>query len=253
MIAAAALALLLGVSGCGLDAYEKEVDKSQKRIKEFDEADQLLGNPVELPARPGFVAGKLFFRPPVVMARQPDGLPIDGFFYHFPRMGKSTAANPQAGKGTPKAGTPPVVAPVQSILGPLDPALAQEGGFREMYIAFASDGKKNDFRDKIRKAFPTIPNAPQQRKEPRHGHADVIYDFWTCKDPLKPTSVYHIFAHQRERDLVAVVFHLGEKVGAPAVKNAETYSLQSLLLGDEASLVSQSYKERPPPSKPPAL
>src|SRR5207244_2719537 len=86
------VAALLCVNGCGLDAYEKELKKEQERIKEFDEAEQVLGNPVEVAARVGGPkTDKVFFRAPWVFAQRPDAV-IDGVLYHYPRSATSASA-----------------------------------------------------------------------------------------------------------------------------------------------------------------
>ena len=45
--------LALSVAGCGLSDYQSRMDDQRKRVKKFDDANQLLGDPIDIPAIPG--------------------------------------------------------------------------------------------------------------------------------------------------------------------------------------------------------
>src|SRR3989442_10679892 len=86
--ATALLGILALAAGCGLGDYERLMVRSQAKVQSFDEANALLGEPVELPK----VAGKegerdapVFFRPPRSIAKKDDGKPLGGLVHHFGR------------------------------------------------------------------------------------------------------------------------------------------------------------------------
>jgi hypothetical protein len=247
----AALGLLLCLSGCGLDAYEKKAVAEQERIRRFDEADQVLGNPVDFPAKPvnpvpaNFARNEnLFFRAPVVISQKPDGFPVDGYLYRYARTGVPTAA-----------GAPPrrPALPPPAIFGPLSPELEKEGGFREMFIGLANDGKVQEFKKRVLTSF-QLNTKPAALTVERFGRSPIKYDTWSFTDPAKPSSFYLIYVTQSERYLVALVFHVGrEKYKNKAVTDTIRYSLESLVLGSDATLVNQNYRQRPPPKNKPAF
>jgi hypothetical protein len=45
--------LVLGAAGCGLSDYQSRMDAQRARVKKFDDANELLGDPIDIPTMPG--------------------------------------------------------------------------------------------------------------------------------------------------------------------------------------------------------
>jgi hypothetical protein len=249
-----AVALLACVSGCGLDVYERKLQAEQKRIHDFDEADQLLGNPVDFPLRlpTGPVPvnfprnDNLFFRAPVVIAQKPDGIPVDDFLCRYARA-------PVAAGGPAVKSSAPRNLPRPALSGRLTPELERETGFREMFIALSTSGKSAEFTKRVL-ASCNITAKPRRQTVERFGLPAITYDVWSFTESDKPSSLYYLYVAHDGRATVALVYHVGkEKAANQALKNALLYSLQSLVLGDGAKLVYDRYLQRPPPKAKPAF
>jgi len=238
---AAALALLLGVSGCGLDAYEKEVDKSQK-AESKSSTKPISFWATRSSCRPGPASSRASYFPPSGGDGAPARRSADRRLL-LPLLPDGSRRLPTAaGKGTPKAGTPPRWRLSKVSLGPSTrpwPRRALPGNVHR--LRFRRQEERLSRQDP--QAFPTIPNAPQQRKEPR----TVTRTLFTTSGPAKIRSSplrSITFSRTSASATWSPSYSTWGKSRHPCGQECETYSLQSLLLGDEASLVGQSYKER---------
>lgn len=74
---------LLTLTGCGVAAYEKQMQEAETRIQRIDEENRLLGAPLEVPSPPPKTPSLTFFflRPPLGVATvsKNDEIP-----YHYP-------------------------------------------------------------------------------------------------------------------------------------------------------------------------
>jgi hypothetical protein len=72
---------VLTLTGCGVAAYEKQMQEAETRIQRFDEENRLLGAPLVVPSRPKAPSVSLFVRPPlgVAPASKPEEYP-----FHYP-------------------------------------------------------------------------------------------------------------------------------------------------------------------------
>ena len=55
---------MLATTGCGVADYEKKMQEAEVRIQRIDEENELLGDPLLVPATAQWTAAALFLRPP---------------------------------------------------------------------------------------------------------------------------------------------------------------------------------------------
>jgi hypothetical protein len=232
-------------AGCNLDDYVKKFAGETERIKRFDEADLALGNRttfpknVGTPKQPIFQAQEyLFIRLPYDFNTDPDNKPTDpvgGILHRYTRK-------PTGGQAAP--GTVTMVPMQPGALFP--PPNEKEQGIREIYLAFAMDGKVDDFRKRLLSVFPGAKPETQRRKIDRVGREPILFDVWTWKDNYQPQSEYWIFGCQGDSGtMAAVVFRIPEgKSNANNIKTPIQFTLQSLILGSTAPAVGENFKPR---------
>lgn len=91
-----ALVVLIGASGCGLSDYQSRMDAQRRRVQEFDEANRLLDDPIDVPriqyrdpkeTTPSERAAwdfEMFLRLPQGYATMPrDKAPYHNFFFRY--------------------------------------------------------------------------------------------------------------------------------------------------------------------------
>lgn len=222
-------------TGCGLNEYEKKYADESERIKQFDLADQALGNPIFFPQNfgtpknPAFQPNQMIFlRLPKEFWGKPDNMtaPIQGLLYRYTKDGK------------------PGALPARNELFP--PPNDKDIWIREIYVAFTMDMPPGELQKKIEQGFRAV-KSPTRFTAKRVGRDPIVFDQWIWTDSYKPsTSLYTCFAARGDSGCnVAVVFRIPEdKKEAASIKNAIQFTLQSVVAGAQAPPLRQNFKDR---------
>jgi hypothetical protein len=218
------LPLLVLLSGCGLDDYEKRIDKERARLRVFDEENKYLGDMLEPPARPPVVFD-IFLRLPRGIAGSADE--VDGahegnepIVYRYPGPDGFNLFVAEA------------------VLGPRDPKNVNKGewtpanfqdGFR---LALGTMLMKYYRQPEIIKRLARPATSTTGEKLP-----DLVFDCFVLKDDpaIKDASHLYVYIHQNSARLLGLAFQVPQaRKDETMVQQGIDFSLKSLDIGENA-------------------
>jgi hypothetical protein len=232
--------LMAMTSGCGLSAYEEQLEREQKRLDRIDDANKILDEPIE-PLKlkgassnvPGGDTVALFFRPPLGIAPTPEAnLRADILHQYVPLVGFAARL---------RGRRPDIQTPFLRVLVAAVPA--------QDFAQFASQ---------VQQAFAgSVPSQDNTvTKEPVDGRPSITFQTRSfteaASEPNKPASVYHVYFYQGQQYHVAIAYQVPQdKATANDVTKAIDASLGSLAVGPDAAVKKSDWQRGhpPPPEK----
>jgi hypothetical protein len=224
------LTLLVLVSGCGLDDYERRIDKQRARLRVFDEENKYLGDMLEPPGRPSSDTSGPF--------------PFD-IFLRLPRGIAGIAADPTGTRATTDPKVYRCSGPdgfdlflAAAIAGPRDPKDVNKGEWTPA-----------NFQDDFRLALGTMlmkyyrqPEMIQRVARPATSPIgeklpDVVFDhFVLADDPaVRDATCLNVYVHQKGPRLVGLAFQFPQTAREEKmVQQGIDFSLKSLDIGENA-------------------
>jgi hypothetical protein len=234
------VAALPFVAGCGLDAYEAQMEKQQKRLEYIDELNKYLGAKVEIPQPKGPIADSkkgpttlkgptpapdLFLRLPKGLDNNGKATPLGPHYYTFAGSAGARPVAPQPMvRGQPVARSAPTLVDV---------------GFRDAFVIFNTD-TRNKFKDLLKNFgdidFAVPKNTILTKNNPLHG-PEVKLNSWKFKDAQN--LIIFVFVYQpNDTQGVAIVYRIPAdkyEKDENVVASALDYSLRTLALGTDAA------------------
>lgn len=233
------LLLLLTLTGCNLADYEQRMLDAQIATKQRDEELKMLEGPLDLPA-PKDTYLDIFFRGPRGINPSPENRdkPLAGWIHRYAPNG--TSSTPM----TPTQPNLPAMPPLPQPGGAVLPgAQSKPDALLEMFVAYRVE-QTITVPDDFIKQFPRagVPEKKNKTISPP-GFTPFEVETWECSAADLKSAYLFAFARHREQNLSFALVYRTEPGRASYFTRTLDVSLQSLVVGPEASKARAAYEK----------